>query len=88
MSMPVPILMYHSVSDTAGSRFRKYAISPDNFARQMEFLRGSGYSTITVSQFAEAIITSAVSLPKRPVVVTFDDGYADFYLREIGRAHV
>jgi len=77
MSPRIPILMYHSVSHSAAPRFRRFVVPPDTFARQMEFLRQNDYRALTVSQFIaqrEQLTSSA-----RIVVLTFDDGFADFY---------
>ncbi len=74
----IPILMYHSVSDRAQPRFRKFAVSPALFAQQLAYLGQQHYTTLTVSQYVSAISTGA-SLPERVVVLTFDDGFADFY---------
>ena len=74
----VPILMYHSISDQAQPRFRKYAVSPALFAEHVAYLHQQQYTTLTVSEYAHAIATGA-RLPQRVVVLTFDDGLADFY---------
>jgi peptidoglycan/xylan/chitin deacetylase (PgdA/CDA1 family) len=73
-----PILMYHSISDRAHPRFRKYAVSPARFAEQLAYLQQQQYTTLTVSQYAKAMVTGA-PLPQPLVVLTFDDGFADFY---------
>jgi len=75
----VPILMYHSVSEKAVRRFRPYALSPALFAAQMDYLRQRGYATLTISDLVRSRSGLAES-PRAPaVVLTFDDGYADFY---------
>jgi len=45
----------------------------------MAYLRKSNYTPITVSHFVTAMDKRSVSLPDRPVLITFDDGLADFY---------
>jgi peptidoglycan/xylan/chitin deacetylase (PgdA/CDA1 family) len=82
--------MYHSVSHHADQRYRSFNISPDQFVEQMQYVAAQGYTPITVTQFAGALTGSGLALPHRPVVLTFDDGFADFYdnalpvLREYG----
>ena len=75
--------MYHSISSGVSPRFKSFAVSPEVFARQMAFLAHHAYTPITVSQLAQARTSASTStsthLPARPVVLTFDDGYADFY---------
>ena len=69
--------MYHSISDHAQPRFRKYALSPARFAEQMAYLARQRCVTLTVSQYVAAR-TTGVALPESAVVLTFDDGFADF----------
>jgi len=77
MPHAVPILMYHSVSDVATPRFRRWTVSPSHFAAHIEHLAVGGYTAITVDQYARCL-DGSVPLPELPVVITFDDGYADF----------
>src|SRR6266496_2657570 len=73
----VPILMYHSISDHASPKFKQFTVSPKLFAEHMAYLHQHRYIPITVTQFVNALSNS--TLPERPVVLTFDDGFADFY---------
>ncbi len=72
----VPILMYHEIS-TEPVLDSWLAAAPERFARQLEYLKASGYSTLTTADLAERMKTGA-PLPAKPVVLTFDDGTADF----------
>jgi peptidoglycan/xylan/chitin deacetylase (PgdA/CDA1 family) len=45
----------------------------------MGYLRDHRYTPLTVTQLARTIADRAAPLPDRPVVITFDDGLADFY---------
>ncbi len=74
----IPILMYHSVSAHAQPRFRKYVIAPALFAEQMAYLAQRRYTTLTVSQYISMRQTGA-ALPEAVVILTFDDGFADFH---------
>ena len=68
-----PILMYHSVRE---DRENTLSVTPDNFARQMAFLKNNGYMLISLDELVEKIKDRRTFLP-RTVVITFDDGYED-----------
>lgn len=76
----VPILMYHSISDNLlGKSHPYYQIntSPKVFACQMKWLKRAGYRTMNLSEMHRALM--AGEDVSRTVVITFDDGYQDFY---------
>ncbi len=75
----VPILMYHSISQYATPNFKSFTVSPALFAEQMAYLYQHSYTPITVTQFINARDQEGPVLPERPVVLTFDDGFADFF---------
>jgi peptidoglycan/xylan/chitin deacetylase (PgdA/CDA1 family) len=72
-----PSIMYHRVVDEVTAR-DPYAlqISAQQFERQLAYLRDNGYQAVTSEQ-ALATRDSGDSTA-RIVVLTFDDGYADF----------
>jgi len=70
--------MYHSISSCATQKFRRYTVSPTAFADQVNWLRDNGFTALTVSQLRSAV-EGLRALPHRLVVLTFDDGFADFY---------
>src|ERR1700720_4632246 len=76
----VPVLLYHSISENLFGQFDRYHqinTAAPVFAMQMRWLRQAGYRTIDVPEMMEAFETGR-ELNKK-VVITFDDGYQDFY---------
>jgi peptidoglycan/xylan/chitin deacetylase (PgdA/CDA1 family) len=77
----IPILMYHSVSDEDESGLRAYfrtCTAPSVFAAQMAYLHTHGYSSCSLTEALDCL-RSRKQTATNPVVITFDDGYADFY---------
>ncbi len=79
MKTLIPVLLYHSVADDVAPGFRRWSVRPEMFTAQMEYLSKNGYTPITVTQLAATMADHKRGLPLRPVVITFDDGLADFY---------
>lgn len=73
---PVPILMYHSVSDAPAAAARALSVRPKAFAAQLRYLRRQGFSGVTFGELCQRR-RAGKPLPPRPIVLTFDDGYAD-----------
>ena len=67
----VPILMYHRVGNDAGDL---WTVSPETFRNQMQALKAGGYETVLPEDLA-AHRRFGKSLPARPLMLTFDDGY-------------
>lgn len=71
----VSVLMYHMI----GPQKNNAAIeNPDNFRRQMKYLKDHGYHPITMQELYD-YVTKGSALPEKPVCITFDDGYEDSY---------
>lgn len=76
---PVPILMYHSISASSNPQFTRWAVTPELFEEHLAYLDESRYTPITVTDLVNARAGGGSSLPEKPVVLTFDDAYLDFY---------
>jgi peptidoglycan/xylan/chitin deacetylase (PgdA/CDA1 family) len=71
----VPILMYHVIGDPrAGAPYPDLFVRPTDFAGQMRWLDRHGYEAVTLRAVWDHWHHGA-PLPKKPVVVSFDDGY-------------
>jgi len=75
-ALSVPVLMYHHVSSHKGALV---TITPENFESHARFLADEGYKTLTLDEFA-AFKKGRLELPKKSVLITFDDGWIDNYL--------
>ena len=81
----VPILTYHSLDDSGSV----VSVPPAVFEQHMRWLSAHGLHCIRLDELLDAW-TGAGALPPRPVVLTFDDGYANVLrvgvpvLRELG----
>lgn len=75
----IPVLLYHSVSDTVDPRFGEWAVSRALFSAHMDALAREGYRAITVRELAKTVFATDGQAPERTVVITFDDAFEDFY---------
>ncbi|PLT35137.1 polysaccharide deacetylase family protein [Bacillus sp. V5-8f] len=65
----VPILIYHSIDEYKGMGSKELFVTPDNFEKQMQYLKNQGYTLLTFERWNE------ISRVDKPIFVTFDDGY-------------
>lgn len=71
----VPVLMYHHIAPGGDN---DTVISPELFRAHMAALRQAGYTAIFPDDLS-AYVNGDLSLPEKPVVITFDDGYLSNY---------
>lgn len=68
----VPVLMYHGIADDPGDDM--WTVSTAEFRSQMESLRDGGFTSILPRDIARAR-RGLYLFPRKPVVITFDDGF-------------
>ena len=73
----IPILLYHKVAPEPPPGNTVW-ISTRLFAEQMATLSAHGYVTVSFQDYL-AYRSGAATPPPRPVILTFDDGYENFY---------
>ena len=72
----LPVLMYHKVGEAPpSSRLKKLWVSAPDFRWQMEYLLRRGFTPVLFSDLKAA--AGEKPLPEKPVLITFDDGYAN-----------
>src|SRR3954452_2237874 len=77
----IPVLCYHQIRDPTAAdsaAARTYIVSPSAFAAQMRALDRAGYTPVTGDQLV-AHLARGAPLPRRPVLLTFDDSSAGQY---------
>jgi peptidoglycan/xylan/chitin deacetylase (PgdA/CDA1 family) len=77
----VPILMYHHIGappNPNDTRAARLYVAPDQLDRQLTEIQQAGYTTITLDDLVSAL-NGGAALPDKPLILTFDDGYQDFY---------
>jgi peptidoglycan/xylan/chitin deacetylase (PgdA/CDA1 family) len=75
----VPILMYHRIGVPTSSAMRRFSVGPTAFDAQLRYLKTNGFTGLTVSDFVNFSLHRPDLLPEKPIVLTFDDAFADFY---------
>ncbi|MFF2450146.1 polysaccharide deacetylase family protein [Neobacillus sp. NPDC058068] len=66
---PVPILIYHSIDEYNGHGSKELYVTPENFEKQMTYLRDHGFTLLTFERWQER------KRVNKPIFLTFDDGY-------------
>ncbi len=70
----VPILVYHNLGPQSKGRL---TLGSGAFAEQMRYLKREGYRVVSLAEFVEWLRLKR-QLPRKSVVLTFDDGYHSF----------
>lgn len=75
----VPVLMYHKIPQAEIQSQHKIFVTAENFEKHLQFFKKKGFTTLTFSElslFRKGQLNFK-HFPKKPLVLTFDDGYRD-----------
>lgn len=68
-NVEVPILVYHSIDEYKGHGSKELYVTPENFEKQMTYLKNNGYTLLTFERWEE------IYKVNKPIFITMDDGY-------------
>jgi|GEM_PF-186878 len=73
----LPILMYHKVVPETSSAKHRIFVTTKTFEKHLQFFKSFGFQTLTFQELQQFWSGSKplTDFPRRPLVLTFDDGY-------------
>ncbi len=83
----IKVLMYHRITQNTHGSW--HAVKEDNFRQQLQLIDKLNFTPITFLDY-QLYLDEKLSLPKKPIILTFDDGHLDTFeiampiLREFG----
>ncbi|MGX1262779.1 peptidoglycan/xylan/chitin deacetylase (PgdA/CDA1 family) [Rossellomorea marisflavi] len=80
----VPILTYHRIVEEndlsskhmIDGKVNQMIVTKEEFEKQIAFLKEEGFTSLTLPELHEFLVNKQ-EIPKKSVVITFDDGYKD-----------
>lgn len=78
----LPVIFYHHIQnmDVAKANGQQnLTVATDTFIKQMQYLKDKGYNTASTSVLTD-FFDKSIPVPKNSIIITFDDGYEDFYV--------
>lgn len=75
----IPILMYHKVPDQPLDSQHKIFVTKNNFEKHLQFFKKNNFTTLTFNELSlfRKAQKNWNDFPKKPLILTFDDGYKD-----------
>lgn len=73
IGIEVPIIMYHSILPEPHEK-SKFIVTPSGFEEDLIYLKENGYETVVMQDIIN-YVNGKGSLPEKPIVLSFDDGY-------------
>lgn len=74
----IPILLYHNITETYPEKDNHLHTQKDTFREHINELKAKGFTAIDFDTYYKWS-TGEGSLPEKPVIITFDDGYTSNY---------
>ncbi len=83
----IPVLAYHQLDQgcapsaaVCAASANPETVSRTQFAAELAYLHDNGYGTVTAAQYTDWLAGKSVALPRKPILLTFDDGTLNSYL--------
>ena len=73
----LPIIMYHSINEK-NDKDSDYIVSPKLFEKDLAYIKKKGYTPVFMKDVI-SYVEGDGKLPKKPIVISFDDGYFNNY---------
>lgn len=73
----LPVIMYHGLLKDPAMQ-GKYVISPDLFEQDLQYLQSNGFETVCIKELVN-YVNGKGTLPEKPILLTFDDGFYNNY---------
>lgn len=74
-ALAIPIVYYHSVKTVPGNAL---SMPPEQLEEQMKYLYDHSFESVSLGELYDFFYENG-TLPSKPIVITFDDGYKDNY---------
>lgn len=77
----IPVLMYHQLVSAPIESKHKIFVTKNKFEKHLDYIKHLGLTTITFEEYFKYKIgiLDIKDFPKKPIVLTFDDGYSDTF---------
>ncbi|MCL1914372.1 MAG: polysaccharide deacetylase family protein [Eubacteriaceae bacterium] len=75
----VPIIMYHSVVKAGEATLGDYVTTTEALSKDIAYIIGNGYTPVFFSDLEKYANDLDYSLPAKPIIICFDDGYYNTY---------
>jgi peptidoglycan/xylan/chitin deacetylase (PgdA/CDA1 family)/glycosyltransferase involved in cell wall biosynthesis len=77
----IPVLMYHKIPDAPLATKHQVFVTRADFEKHLAYFKAHNFTPITFLDYQEFASgrRSLAGFPRRPIILTFDDGYTDNY---------